>query len=451
MAQSNEYVAAIDLGTTKVVTLVGKKTPNGKLQIVGLSTTESTGIKKGMIQNIEDTVKAIEKTVNEVKIETGIDFKSVYVGIAGQHIRSIKNRGYINLESDDVEISQKDINRLINDMHRIPVEAGETILHVLPLEYFIDNESVDKPVGMVGRRLEANFHIVIGKTSSAKHIEKCVNRVGLNVNELVLEPLASGESVLTDDEREAGVALVDIGGGTTDLAIYYNGNVRHTAVIPFGGNIITQDIKDGCSILLKQADLLKEKFGCALADIAPDNKIITIPGISGREPKEISVKNLAGIIQARMEEILDFVAYEINLSGYANKLSAGVVITGGGALLKHLPQLIRFKTGLDVRIGYPVEQLSSDSLEDFNQPQLSTALGLVLLGLDKKVEVIEKKTYVQPQAQPQIQPQAQVRPVVEKQKDEFELDSPAERRGSGRMTAIKNMFSGLFDETDTEM
>ncbi|KAB2870471.1 MAG: cell division protein FtsA, partial [Bacteroidales bacterium] len=251
MAQSNEYVAAIDLGTTKVVTLVGKKTPNGKLQIVGLSTTESTGIKKGMIQNIEDTVKAIEKTVNEVKIETGIDFKSVYVGIAGQHIRSIKNRGYINLESDDVEISQKDINRLINDMHRIPVEAGETILHVLPLEYFIDNESVDKPVGMVGRRLEANFHIVIGKTSSAKHIEKCVNRVGLNVNELVLEPLASGESVLTDDEREAGVALVDIGGGTTDLAIYYNGNVRHTAVIPFGGNIITQDIKDGCSILLK--------------------------------------------------------------------------------------------------------------------------------------------------------------------------------------------------------
>lgn len=445
MAQSNEYVAAIDLGTTKVVTLVGKKTPNGKLQIVGLSTTESTGIKKGMIQNIEDTVKAIEKTVNEVKIETGIDFKSVYVGIAGQHIRSIKNRGYINLESDDVEISQKDIDRLINDMHRIPVEAGETILHVLPLEYFIDNESVDKPVGMVGRRLEANFHIVIGKTSSAKHIEKCVNRVGLNVNELVLEPLASGESVLTDDEREAGVALVDIGGGTTDLAIYYNGNVRHTAVIPFGGNIITQDIKDGCSILLKQADLLKAKFGCALADIAPDNKIITIPGISGREPKEISVKNLAGIIQARMEEILDFVAYEINLSGYANKLSAGVVITGGGALLKHLPQLIRFKTGFDVRIGYPVEQLSSDSLEDFNQPQLSTALGLVLLGLDKKVEVIEKKVYAQPQAQ------TQTRPVIERAKDEFEMDSPAERRGSNKFNALKNMFSGLFDETDTEM
>ena len=451
MSSKTDFVAAIDIGTTKIVAIVGKKKENGKIEILGMSTTPSKGVKRGIVLNIEEAVGSIQKTIEDVQFTIGANITDVFVGIAGQHIRSIKNRGYINLESDDVEISQKDIDRLINDMHRIPVEAGETILHVLPLEYFIDNESVDKPVGMVGRRLEANFHIVIGKTSSAKHIEKCVNRVGLNVNELVLEPLASGESVLTDDEREAGVALVDIGGGTTDLAIYYNGNVRHTAVIPFGGNIITQDIKDGCSILLKQADLLKEKFGCALADIAPDNKIITIPGISGREPKEISVKNLAGIIQARMEEILDFVAYEINLSGYANKLSAGVVITGGGALLKHLPQLIRFKTGFDVRIGYPVEQLSSDSLEDFNQPQLSTALGLVLLGLDKKVEVIERKTYVQPQAQPQIQPQAQVRPAVEKQKDEFELDSQAERRGSGRMTAIKNMFSGLFDETDTEM
>lgn len=438
MAQGSEYVAAIDLGTTKVVTLVGKKTANGKLQIVGLSTTESTGIKKGMIQNIEDTVKAIEKTVTEVKTEAGIDFKSVYVGIAGQHIRSIKNRGYINLESDEVEISQKDIDRLISDMHRIPVEAGETILHVLPLEYFIDNEAVDKPVGMVGRRLEANFHIVIGKTSSAKHIEKCVNRVGLNVNELILEPLASAESVLTDDEREAGVALVDIGGGTTDLAIYYNGNVRHTAVIPFGGNIITQDIKDGCSILLKQADLLKEKFGCALSDIAPDNKIITIPGISGREPKEISVKNLAGIIQARMEEILDFVAYEINLSGYASKLSAGMVITGGGALLKHLPQLIRFKTGYDVRIGYPVEQLSSDSLEDFNQPQLSTALGLVIIGLERKPELLEKVV------------EKESAQNTDKKGDGVDVEVNG-RKPTSKLTAIKQIFSGLFDETDSEM
>ncbi|NLI88698.1 MAG: cell division protein FtsA, partial [Bacteroidales bacterium] len=386
MAHSNDYVVAIDLGTTKVVTMVGKMNSNGKLQVVGLSTAESTGIKRGMIQNIEETVKAIQKTVDDVKKQVGLEFHSAYVGIAGQHIRSIKNSNYLNFDTDDREISQDDIDRLVKDMNLTPVDAGETILHVLPLEFFVDKEPVDnnRPVGMMGRRLDANFHIVIGKTSSAKHIEKCVNRVGLSVADLILEPLASAEAVLTDDEREAGVALIDIGGGTTDLAIYYEGNIRHTAVIPFGGNVITQDIKEGCSILLKQADQLKEIYGIALSDIAPDNKIITIPGISGREPKEISVKNLAGIIQARMEEILDFVLYEINLSGYAEKLSAGVVITGGGALLKHLSHLIKFKSGYDVRLGFPSEKLSSDSLEKYNHPQLSTALGLALIGLERQ-------------------------------------------------------------------
>lgn len=438
MAHSNDYVVAIDLGTTKVVTMVGKKNSNGKLQVVGLSSAESTGIKRGMIQNIEETVKAIQKTVDDVKKQTGLDFHSAYVGIAGQHIRSIKNSSYLNFDTDDREISQDDIDKLVKDMNLTPVDAGETILHVLPLEFFIDKEPVDnnRPVGMMGRRLDANFHIVIGKTSSAKHIEKCVNRVGLNVAELVLEPLASAEAVLTDDEREAGVALIDIGGGTTDLAIYYEGNIRHTAVIPFGGNVITQDIKEGCSILLKQADQLKEIYGIALSDIAPDNKIITIPGISGREPKEISVKNLAGIIQARMEEILDFVLYEINLSGYAEKLSAGVVITGGGALLKHLSHLIKFKSGYDVRLGYPSEKLSSDSLEKFNHPQLSTALGLALIGLERQSE-----TPVQQASNQQSTPE----PLGDK-----EFSEAREKKGS-KLTAFKQMISGLFEETDSEM
>jgi cell division protein FtsA len=438
MAHSNDYVVAIDLGTTKVVTMVGKKNSNGKLQVVGLSSAESTGIKRGMIQNIEETVKAIQKTVDDVKKQTGLDFHSAYVGIAGQHIRSIKNSSYLNFDTDDREISQDDIDKLVKDMNLTPVDAGETILHVLPLEFFIDKEPVDnnRPVGMMGRRLDANFHIVIGKTSSAKHIEKCVNRVGLNVADLVLEPLASAEAVLTDDEREAGVALIDIGGGTTDLAIYYEGNIRHTAVIPFGGNVITQDIKEGCSILLKQADQLKEIYGIALSDIAPDNKIITIPGISGREPKEISVKNLAGIIQARMEEILDFVLYEINLSGYAEKLSAGVVITGGGALLKHLSHLIKFKSGYDVRLGYPSEKLSSDSLEKFNHPQLSTALGLALIGLERQSE-----TPVQQASSQQSTPE----PLGDK-----EFSEAREKKGS-KLTAFKQMISGLFEETDSEM
>ncbi|HOG72835.1 MAG TPA: cell division protein FtsA [Tenuifilaceae bacterium] len=438
MAHSNDYVVAIDLGTTKVVTMVGKMNSNGKLQVVGLSTAESTGIKRGMIQNIEETVKAIQKTVDDVKKQVGLEFHSAYVGIAGQHIRSIKNSNYLNFDTDDREISQDDIDRLVKDMNLTPVDAGETILHVLPLEFFIDKEPVDnnRPVGMMGRRLDANFHIVIGKTSSAKHIEKCVNRVGLSVADLILEPLASAEAVLTDDEREAGVALIDIGGGTTDLAIYYEGNIRHTAVIPFGGNVITQDIKEGCSILLKQADQLKEIYGIALSDIAPDNKIITIPGISGREPKEISVKNLAGIIQARMEEILDFVLYEINLSGYAEKLSAGVVITGGGALLKHLSHLIKFKSGYDVRLGFPSEKLSSDSLEKYNHPQLSTALGLALIGLERQTA-----TPVQDDAKQQNATE----PSVDK-----EFSEVHEKKGS-KFNAIKQMISGLFEETDSEM
>ncbi|HOA10135.1 MAG TPA: cell division protein FtsA [Tenuifilaceae bacterium] len=438
MAHSNDYVVAIDLGTTKVVTMVGKMNSNGKLQVVGLSTAESTGIKRGMIQNIEETVKAIQKTVDDVKKQVGLEFHSAYVGIAGQHIRSIKNSNYLNFDTDDREISQDDIDRLVKDMNLTPVDAGETILHVLPLEFFIDKEPVDnnRPVGMMGRRLDANFHIVIGKTSSAKHIEKCVNRVGLSVADLILEPLASAEAVLTDDEREAGVALIDIGGGTTDLAIYYEGNIRHTAVIPFGGNVITQDIKEGCSILLKQADQLKEIYGIALSDIAPDNKIITIPGISGREPKEISVKNLAGIIQARMEEILDFVLYEINLSGYAEKLSAGVVITGGGALLKHLSHLIKFKSGYDVRLGFPSEKLSSDSLEKYNHPQLSTALGLALIGLER-------------QAATPVQDDAKQQNATEPSVDK-EFSEVHEKKGS-KFNAIKQMISGLFEETDSEM
>lgn len=438
MAHSNDYLVAIDLGTTKVVTMVGKMNSNGKLQVVGLSTAESTGIKRGMIQNIEETVKAIQKTVDDVKKQVGLEFHSAYVGIAGQHIRSIKNSNYLNFDTDDREISQDDIDRLVKDMNLTPVDAGETILHVLPLEFFVDKEPVDnnRPVGMMGRRLDVNFHIVIGKTSSAKHIEKCVNRVGLSVADLILEPLASAEAVLTDDEREAGVALIDIGGGTTDLAIYYEGNIRHTAVIPFGGNVITQDIKEGCSILLKQADQLKEIYGIALSDIAPDNKIITIPGISGREPKEISVKNLAGIIQARMEEILDFVLYEINLSGYAEKLSAGVVITGGGALLKHLSHLIKFKSGYDVRLGFPSEKLSSDSLEKYNHPQLSTALGLALIGLERQTA-----TPVQDDAKQQNATE----PSVGK-----EFSEVHEKKGS-KFNAIKQMISGLFEETDSEM
>jgi len=438
MAKMNEYVAAIDLGTTKIVTLIGKKNPNGKFQIVSYSKTSSTGIKRGVVLNIEETVASIQQTVEEVQTQSGIILSDVFVGIAGQHIRSIKNRGYINRDSFESEITTEDVQKLINDMYKIPIEVGEEILHVLPQDFIVDNEPGVRPVGMIGRRLEANFHIVIGQTASAKNIEKCVNRVGLKVNDLILEPLASAEAVLTEDEKEAGVVLVDIGGGTTDVAIFYDGIVRHTAVIPFGGNVITNDIKEGCSILFRQAESLKVQFGSALGDMAPEDKIVTIPGISGREPKEISFKSLAYIIQSRMEEIIDAVSFEIDNSGYAEKLSAGIVLTGGGALLRHLSQLVKFKTGFDVRIGYPNEHLSADSNEDINQPMNSTAIGLILKGYDQLSSI-----------QRQVEQENPVKEV------EITIEQKEVIRESVKKTSImdglKKTLANMFEEKDMEM
>lgn len=455
MAQRSEYVAAIDLGTTKVVALVGKKTKSGKLHILSHSKTESKGIKRGVVLNIEETVAAIQQTIEEVQMQSGIIFDEVFVGIAGQHIKSIRNRGYINRDSVDNEIVKEDIQALVRDMYKIPLEAGEEIIHVIPQSFIVDNEvGVKNPVGMSGRRLEANFHIVIGQTASAKNIEKCIKRVGLKVEELILEPLASAAAVLTEDEMEAGVALVDIGGGTTDLAVYYDGVVRHTAVIPFGGNVITTDIKEGCSILQRQAEALKMQYGSALGDLAPEDKIVSIPGISGRDPKEISFRKLANIIQSRMEEIIDAVTFEIESSGVADKLSAGVVVTGGGSLLRHLPQLINFKTGMDVRIGQPNEHLTADSGEEINHPLYSTAVGLILKGFDyyqqhprfveEPVEEEVEERIVEVEAQPVVAKKA-------KRSSESEDMEKLSARRSGIFDSVKKKFNEIFEENDSEM
>lgn len=383
MNSNEQYVAAIDIGTTKIVSIVGKINQNGKIEILGLSKAPSNGVKRGVVLNIEETVSAIESTVADVQQRSGIVFTDVFVGIAGQHIKSMKSRGYINRDSVDDEIKKEDVFNLTQDMHKIPIEIGEEIIHVIPQNFIVDNETgVKNPIGMCGKRLEANFHIVIGQVASAKNIEKCIRKSGLKVKDLILEPLASSDAVLTDDEKEAGVILVDIGGGTTDVAVYYDNIIRHTAVIPFGGNVVTRDIKEGCSILQRYAEQLKVQYGSALGDIAPDDKVVSVPGISGREPKEISFKSLAYIIQSRMEEIIDAVNFEIQSSGYADKISAGVVLTGGGAMLKHLPQLVRFKTAMDVRVGLPNEHLSGDSREEINQPMFSTSVGLIMRGFD---------------------------------------------------------------------
>jgi cell division protein FtsA len=437
MIQKNDIVAAIDIGTTKIVALLGKRHPNNSLEILGMSKTISTGVKRGVVQNIEETVNAISQVVNDVQQRTGHKFCEVFVGIAGQHIKSLKTRGYINRDSYDDEITHDDVKRLLRDAHKIPIDVGEEIIHVLPQSFIVDNETgIKNPVGMSGIRLEANFHIVIGNISSAKNIEKCINRVDLQLQDLILEPLASSAAVLTDDEKEAGVVLVDIGGGTTDIAVYHDGIIRHTAVVPFGGYVITKDIKEGCSILEKQAELLKMKHGSALGDFASENRVIAIPGISGRESKEISEKSLAYIIQSRMEEILDAVMFEIDNSEYADRMAAGIVITGGGAMLKHLPQLVRFKTGMDVRIGYPTEHLVGNISEEINQPMYATSVGLLMKGfeyLDSKWEEQPERVVLKPEPEVKIvTPEAKVivfetepepvkEPVKEKEKKEVKV------------------------------
>ncbi|UCH14519.1 MAG: cell division protein FtsA [Bacteroidales bacterium] len=388
MSQNNNFIAAVDIGTTKIVTIVGRKNDNGKLEILGMGKTPSKGVKRGVVLNIGETVSAIRSTVEEVQNQTGLTLSDVFVGIAGQHIKSVISRGYINRDSYEKRITKADRDKLISEMYKIPVDVGDEIIHVLPQSYIVDNETgVKNPIGMAGKRLEANFHIVIGQISSANNIKNCVESVGLNVIQLILEPLASSTAILTEDEKEAGVALVDIGGGTTDIAVYYDDVIRHTAVIPFGGNVVTMDIKEGCSILNRQAEALKIQFGSALGDLAQEDKVVTIPGISGRDPKEISFKSLAYIIQSRMEEIIDAVLFEIENSDCMEKLSAGIVLTGGGSLLKYLSQLVNYRSGMDVRIGRPNALVASDALKEINQPMYSTSIGLLLKGY----EILENK------------------------------------------------------------
>lgn len=380
---ASELVVGLDIGTTKIAAIVGRRNEFGKVEILGIGKTESLGVSRGVVVNIEQTVASIRAAVAIAADKANVDIGEVIVGIAGQHIKSMQHRGMITRQSLEDEVSQKDVDHLIDNMHRLVMSPGEEIIHVIPQEYIIDSESgIKNPIGHAGIRLEGNFHIITGQVSAVKNIFKCVNRAGLETVDLHLEPLASADAVLSDEEKEAGVVLVDIGGGTTDVAIFYDGIIRHTAVIPFGGNIITDDIKEGCSIIKTQAEQLKVRFGSALAQENQENEIISIPGLRGRPHKEISIKFLAQIIQARMEEILEFVLFEIKSSGYERKLSAGIVVTGGGSLLKHLPQLVMLTTGMDCRIGTPNEHLAGND-DELKNPLYATGVGLVMKGIEK--------------------------------------------------------------------
>lgn len=377
----DKIVVGLDIGTTKICVVVGKLDEYDKLEILGMGTSVSDGVKEGTISNINKTVYAITQAIEDAENKSGIDIRVVNVGVAGKHIKSQLHHGSITRSEREAEITVDDINRLTNDMYRIVTEPGTEIIHVMPQHYTVDYEqNVKDPVGMVGVKLEADFNIITAHSNAIRNIKKCVQRAGLEIDNLILEPMASSLSVLGEEEKKAGVAIVDIGGGTTDIAIFEDGIIRHTSVIPFGGNIITADIKHGCAVMPTQAELLKVRFGKCLANETPDNEVISIPGLRGRPAKEISIKNLSYIVEARMEEIVELIHCEIVRSGYAKQLAGGVVVTGGGALLQEIKDLFEYKTGLHARLGYPNEYLGKGQEDSIKNPMYATGVGLVLAG-----------------------------------------------------------------------
>lgn len=374
----DDVVVAVDVGTTKISVLAVRLNEFNKLEVLASSVVESEGVVRGVVSNIEKTSNNIKEAIRMVEDKLKTKVKKVYVGIAGMAIKSIRNKGIITRSNSNDEISSKDVEALKNDMQKMVLPPGDKILHVIPQEFTVDNErGIDNPIGMPGVRLEAEFLIITGPMMSIQNTYKCFEKAGVKIAKMVLEPIASAESVLSKEEKEAGVALVDIGGGTTDLTIYTEDIIRHAAIIPIGGNIITKDIKEGCTVMIGQAEKMKMKFGSALADEVLNNRIITIPGHKGRESKEISERNLSLIIQARMEEILDYVYMEIRKSGLENSLTCGIVLTGGGSKLQNIDILAQYHTGLTTRIGYPVDNLAHGYPEDLSDARFSTAIGLV--------------------------------------------------------------------------
>jgi cell division protein FtsA len=379
-----------------------------------------------------------------------VNIKFVNVGIAGQHIKSLQHKGTIIRKDFDSEITQQDIDNLQQNMFNLSMNPGEEIIDVIPQEYIVDGEEgVKQPIGMLGNKLEANYHIIIGQTAAAKNIYKCVRKADIEVSDLILEPIASADAVLSEEEKEAGVVLVDVGGGTTDIAIFQDGIIRHTAVIPFGGEILTEDIKEGCSIIRKHAEELKIKFGSALASENRDDEVVAIPGLRGRPPKEITLKNLAHIIQARMEEIIEHVYYEIRNSGYEKKLIAGIVLTGGGALLKHLAQLTEFMTGMDTRIGYPNEHLAPATSDEMASPMYATGIGLVIQGAERfrrdKVKDENRQVVMEEVRQETIASEETEEILVSGKPEELPekaIRDPKRQRSNGFLKRIQDWFEG---------
>jgi cell division protein FtsA len=417
--KETHYSVGLDIGTTKIVAIIGGK-------------AKSLGVHRGVVNNITQTIESIQQAISQAETDSGLKIDTVSVGIAGQHIRSLQHSDYITRANAEEVIGPDDVDNLCNQVYKLVMLPGEEIIHVLPQEFKVDGQAeIKEPIGMYGGRLEANFHVVVGQVSSIKNIVRCIKSAGLKLGEISLEPLASANAVLSQEEKEAGVALIDIGGGTTDLAIFKDGIIRHTAVIPFGGNVITEDIKEGCSIIEKQAELLKIKFGSAWPGENKENEIVSIPGLRGRDPKEITLKNLSKIIHARVVEIVEQVYVEIKNYGHdeqKKKLIAGIVLTGGGSQLKHLKQLVEYITGMDTRIGYPNEHLAGDSEEEIASPLYATGVGLLMNAVSSDAKYVSEQ------------------PVLEKTEEQGIEDQTTEEIQDQLSKAQKAPRKNIFDK-----
>ena len=392
MTETERIMVGLDIGTTKICAIVASIDDQERINILGVGKAPSDGLNRGVVVNIDKTVNAIKEAIAQAELASGIEVNSVNVGIAGDHIRSMRSKGVITINNRDNEITARDVERLLEDCQRIMLPTDQQILHVIPQEFVVDGQDgISDPVGMSGMRMEAEVHIITGLVSAAKNIYRCVERAGYQVADIILEPLASSYSALDAEEKEAGVVLVDIGGGTTDVAIFQESTIRHTAVIAVAGQKVTDDIRIGLSVLDDQAENLKRKHGESYADLIQEDEVITVPGIAGRPPKEITKSILGKIIQARMEEILEIVGIEIKRSGYSDALSAGVVLTGGGSLVKNICPLANESLGMDAKIGLPLG-ITGGLVEEVNSPIYATAVGLVIHAL--KTGMHNQKTMI---------------------------------------------------------
>lgn len=456
-----EIIVGLDIGTTKIACFIGVRGENDKVKILGFGRTESSGVEHGVVRNVKDAADSIRRAVDEASEQANVVVDEVWVGIAGQHIKSRSSQGSTPIPPEHVLIEQEDVDRLIGDQYNTMLEPGEEIIHIFPQQFYVDNEALSRdvpPVGVAGKVLRADFHMVTGNVQNLQYIKYAVERAGLKIRDVVLEPVASAKAVLDDSDRDAGVAMVDIGGGTTDIAIFHDGIIRHTSVLPLAGAAITNDIREGCNILKRQAESLKVKFGSCLVQAVPENDVISIPGIRSQAPREIYVRTLAGIINARTKMIMEQVDYEIRLSGLGKKLIAGVVLTGGGAKLKNIKELCELVTATDTRIGIPTEHIEPDSVnyDELVHPMYATGIGLVLYGLeqveaqanpDEEVETRdERKSGFDIFADMDKMPPA---PASTQTVDDTPAPEPKKKkqpRDEGFGRSLKVFFRSIFDE-----